>query len=112
MEPRWYLKTQYNPVETDPEPFASELLVKYQMVHVAAIMNCVDPMMKFMIQRYPNKEYKRTYLVLSLHFTVVKKGISSLGPISPTEPICRAMRIHTKNQVMRSTMAIGGTMNI
>lgn len=40
----------------DPVPLASEVLEKYQMAHVAEMMNWVAPMMKFRIHKKPKSE--------------------------------------------------------
>ena len=39
IEPKWYLKTQYTPLEIDPEPLESEVLEKYQITQVADMIN-------------------------------------------------------------------------
>jgi len=39
IEPKWYRNTQQRPVDTDPEPLESDVLVKYQIAQVAEITN-------------------------------------------------------------------------
>jgi hypothetical protein len=64
--------------------------------------------MKAFTQRYPNNEYRKTYWVSSVHSTVVRKGRSSLGLISPTETIWAAINTQVKSHATTITLAIGG----
>ena len=65
-------------------------------------------MMKAFSQRYPNREYRNTYLVSSLHVTVVS---TPFGLIVPIETICAAKYTHTSSHAKMITQAIGGTKN-
>lgn len=86
-EPRWYLNTQYNPMKIEPLPLLSDVLVKYHIAQAADIINYPTPIIKAFIHKKPNKEYKREYLVSSLHLTIDKNGNSGLGPNSPIDPM-------------------------
>ena len=66
MDPKWYLKHQYNPLDKEPLPFESDVHEKYQIEHAAEMVNWVTPYMKALTQRYPKSEYIPTYLVSSV----------------------------------------------
>ena len=39
MDPKWYLKHQYNPLDKEPLPFESDVHEKYQIEHAAEMVN-------------------------------------------------------------------------
>lgn len=59
IDPKWYLKIHHIPLNIDPFPFESEVLLKYHIEHAADIVNYVQPIIKALTHKYPNKEYKK-----------------------------------------------------
>jgi hypothetical protein len=63
IDPKWYLNIHHIPLVIEPFPFESELLLKYQIAQAAEIVKYEHPIIKALIHRYPNNEYKNAYLV-------------------------------------------------
>jgi hypothetical protein len=63
IEPKWYLITHQYPLVNEPDPFESEVELKYHIEHAADITNCVQPIKNAFIHKYPNSEYQNTYVV-------------------------------------------------